>query len=255
MKENDFIAFDNSDRIFINTFLGCYSKCSYCYLPSLNIQTYSHKSVESIIDELNEIPEFIKGKNGTIISIGCYSECWDVFNRKNTINLINLLLEYENPIQLATKQYINIKHIEEIASKIKWKGQITIYTSCSTITDWEKYENKTTNPKKRFQNFLIKKHLDIPVILYIKPVIKGVTIRDISHFINLIEEYKVKVIVGSLFVPNKICSEEKSPISTLLTYKKNSEEDVLKTELKKYADVFEFSTEIVEYYRKENYNG
>ena len=57
------------------------------------------------------------GKNGTLISFGCYSECWDEKNKPQTIKLIKYFLEKGNQIQVATK---NQRHNSGEYNKNKW---------------------------------------------------------------------------------------------------------------------------------------
>ncbi len=105
---NDLYLYGNNERLFLNTNLGCLSNCSFCYLPDLSINKNGYNNqknlIENLINRLKNNPNFIRGKNGTILSIGCYSECWDTNNKLNTIKLINDLLEFNNPIQLSTKR-------------------------------------------------------------------------------------------------------------------------------------------------------
>ena len=96
--------------------MGCVGQCEYCYLPKMGYSNSSNniKTIFSwdILDciKLNKI--HINKK--TLISIGCYSECWDDYNKKETINLIKHFLKKGNQIQISTKKEI----IEEELSKI-----------------------------------------------------------------------------------------------------------------------------------------
>lgn len=75
------------DRIFLNTALGCESKCKFCYLPSQNYIIGNKPQIsinfEEIVKKLLSHSNYIKGKFGTVLSIGCYSECWSKNNKKN----------------------------------------------------------------------------------------------------------------------------------------------------------------------------
>lgn len=203
MYIQDKYIFGNKDRIFLNTNLGCISKCSYCYLPKIDISNgtkiNNFVSVLNIIKELNSMEDFIKGRNGTILSIGCYSECWDKENQKDTIALLAKILPYGNPVQLATKCQIDIKTITPILSKILWDGQLNIYISNSTISNWDKYEEKTTKPYDRFLSFLLAKEKKLNIYLYIKPVLKNITIQDIDNYVEIVKKYKIEIILGELF--------------------------------------------------------
>ena len=129
---------------------------SYLWIYDQGLFIFNNQKnlIENLINRLKNNPNFIRGKNGTILSIGCYSECWDTNNKLDTIKLINDLLEFNNPIQLSTKRRITKKDLELInLSKIKYKGQLSIYISNSSITMYKEYEDKTTKPSIRFKSF------------------------------------------------------------------------------------------------------
>ena len=52
MIDTGYLYAKNSDRIFINTCLGCNGACSYCYLPSLG---YSNKSNSLTVRKASQI--------------------------------------------------------------------------------------------------------------------------------------------------------------------------------------------------------
>lgn len=199
--------FGNKERVFLNTNLGCKSECSYCYLPDIGLEINTNQqytlSIDILLEELNEKKDFIPGKNGTIISLGCYSECWDNTNMHDTLELLHQLIPKGNPIQLATKCQIKMKDIEPILNQLLWEKQLNIYISNSTISYWTQYEEKTTNPKNRFLSFHIAQDRNIPMFLYIKPLLPSVTIKDMEKYIKVIQKYKVDVILGKMFSTEK----------------------------------------------------
>ena len=108
-------VYGDSYRIFINTALGCDGGCQYCYLSKLGVSgEQPEKSVEEVLELLNGMEEYRPGRTGTILSFGCYSECWDGKNKRKTTELIRQLAKKENYIQLATKKEITF---EELFSK------------------------------------------------------------------------------------------------------------------------------------------
>lgn len=240
---SDFL-FGNFKRIFLNTYLGCKSNCSYCYLSDLKLKIDSKIKVNKLIELLDNDNSFIKGKNGTIISIGCYSECWDKVNKKDTIDLINKLLDYKNPIQIATKQQITLSDFEEIEiNKIKYRHHLSIYISSVSITHHATYEKGTPNPSLRFNSFKIKEKYNIPMFLYLKPIIEKITIQDISLYLDLIKKYNIEVIVGKLF---ETSGTTLAPISNgILKYtnKKNKDNENIFNILQKHTKVYETSME------------
>lgn len=195
--------FGNKERVFLNTNLGCKSQCSYCYLPDIgleiNIDQQYTLSIDILLKKLNEKKDFVPGRKGTIISLGCYSECWDKDNLQDTLRLLHQLIPKGNPIQLATKCQIKMKDIEPILDKLLWEKQLNIYISNSTISYWTQYESKTTNPKNRFLSFHIAQDRNIPMFLYIKPLLPSITIKDMKKYIKVIQKYKVDIILGKMF--------------------------------------------------------
>lgn len=207
MIDTGYLFSNEPDRLFINTSLGCTANCSYCYLPLLNyskgkkLNTYI--SANEIIEQIKLYDNFKEGKDGTLISFGCYSECWDEQNKHQTIALIKYFLDKGNPIQISTKKYVDYNDLIDINNSIQYYGQLTIFISSATISEWNKYEKGTTNPIERFKSFEISNKLNIPVILYIKPILYDITLKDVDKYIDVIKKYGIKhVVVGSIIKTN-----------------------------------------------------
>ena len=244
--------FGSSQRLFVNTSLGCNSSCSYCYLPLLHLSI--GKKVQNTItfkELLNRILEFklLKiGPEGTIISIGCYSECWDKQNRETTKSLISYFLSKGNPVQFATKRQIDWRELVFLKNEIQWPGQLSVFISCTTVSNWEIYEQGTSPPEKRFSGFMISQKLSIPTCLYIKPVLKGVTFKDKKYFSEVMTKYNVPAVVGSRF--SNLSSEKLAPVGNgKLYYHFDSEEIKLAHYLQQFGEVYEFSTELLNIWR------
>ncbi len=207
MINTGYLFSTEKERLFINSSLGCTANCAYCYLPTLKYskgkKLDNYVTAEKILKDLENYKELELGRNGTLISFGCYSECWDERNKKETIKLIKYFLEKGNKIQLSTKKYIDYKELTDISKLIKFYGQLTIFISSATISYSDVLENNTTQPVERFKSFLITKELNIPTILYIKPVLYNITIKDIDLYKEVIKKYNIKdVVVGSIIKTN-----------------------------------------------------
>lgn len=242
--------YGNKQRLFLNTNLGCKAQCSYCYLPKLDFSLdkipKNTIAIDDLIDILNNNEEFRQGKDGTILSIGCYSECWDLVNREDTIDLVNKLLKYENPIQLATKEYIEEFDLTKInISKVKYYNHLSIYISSSTISEYEKYESGTINPNKRFNSFELAFKYNIPMYLYLKPVLKDITIKDIDLYIEIIKKYSIDTIVGQLFKEN---GNIDAPIAKGQLYYANTNQDynIITAKFMEYCNVYKYSIEPIQ---------
>lgn len=239
--------YGDARRLFINTELGCRSGCSYCYLPQIGlkinaeISDIKRASAGQILDALKIDPRFVAGKGGTLISVGCFSECWDAEARSSSIGLINGLLEFENSIQMATKREIKIKDLEKINISATRVGQFGVFVSSATISNWSTFERGTTSPEKRFNSFECCAKLGVRSFLYIKPVIPGVTILDAQLYGQLMERHGVPVVVGDAFIPAALDGD--SPISKRLMVSSHPDVDYLRAELKNFGNVFSNSDE------------
>lgn len=255
MIDNGYLFARDNKRIFINTSLGCSGKCVYCYLPKLgysnsseDYRTLSAKTIIGFIEK-NEID--INQK--TLITLGCYSECWDEYNRNETINLIKYFLKKGNQVQLATKKQIVLEELTEIVPLIKYVGQLVIFISSSTISKHDMFEKNTTSILDRFQNFLLLNSLNIPAVLYMKPVLPGITLNDLELYKKYIEQYKIRdVVVGSIFTNRT--SEETVHFSDKneLFYTKDNDENIIISELSKITNVYKRSSEVMYKYNIDN---
>lgn len=139
----------------------------------------------------------------TLITIGCFSECFDNINKKETIKLIKYFLDNGNQVQISTKRFISYDDVKELLPLIKYYGQFIIFVSSSTISNYEEYEANTEKLESRFKSFELIKY-GIPVVLYMKPVIQDITIKDIELYKKVIKYYRItNVVVGSLFTEEK----------------------------------------------------
>lgn len=256
-KELHVHVYGTESRLFLNSTLGCQSRCSYCYLPKLKmglgLSNLEHIESKDIISTVENRQDFIKGRTGTIISLGCYSECWDFSGREITKSLITYFLNLGNPVQFATKRYVAADDLIAIQKHIQWQGQLCIFISSVSITHWQTVERGTDSPQIRFSSFEIIKKLGIPTYLYLKPILKGVTIKDLDTYKNIVKEYAVSgVIVGSHFISNKVTIDNKTaPIGGgIFRYNSNDDEILISTELKKVTQTYSESTQAIEFWRK-----
>lgn len=251
MIDNGYIFAKDNKRIFINTSLGCSGGCEYCYLPQVGYNNNSDKyqtiKASEIINLLEE--SNININNKTLITLGCYSECMSEYNKQETIDIIKYFLAKGNQIELSTKKQIYSSDLKEILPLIKYHGQLVVFVSSATISKQTIIEKNTTNIKDRLNNFALLNKLNIPCVLYMKPILKGITIKDKDLYKKYIIDYKIKdVVVGSIFTKNK--TNEQIPFGSKieLYYNKNSDEDIIIKELEKITNVYKRSTEVMKKY-------
>lgn len=247
-SSKDFFLSGDSSRLFLNLELGCSSSCSYCYLPSEGLQLGKRppselsRTPEELLSQLQSDERFKPGRNGTLLSIGCFSECWDLATRPRTIQLIEGLLAYDNWIQFATKREILRRDLEPITKGPNWNGQAVAYISSATIRQWNLFERGTTRPDKRFRSFAACQEVGIRSCLYIKPVLPDVTIRDLDLYSELMRQHDVDAVVGDLFLPGVATGEIASPISGNLHVAEHDDAVKLRSGLAALGRVFENST-------------
>lgn len=255
MIDNGYIFAKDNKRIFINPSLGCTGECSYCYLPKVgyknNLTNYKTISSQKIINQIEE--NGLNINKDTLITIGCYCECWDSFNKKETISIIKYFLEKGNQIQLSTKKCFYKEDFDRILPFIKYYGQFVVFISSATITYQNIFEKNTTKILDRFNNFPLLKTLNIPAVLYMKPVLNNVTIKDLKLYAEYIKQLDIKdVVVGSIFT-NKYSNEPvRFSLKNKLFYEKSIDEDIIISELSKYTKVYRRSTEVMYKYKRFN---
>ena len=252
MIDTGYLYSKDNKRIFVNTCLGCTGKCSYCYLGKMG---YDNSSVVGEVKKAEELIEEIERagiSRDTLITLGCFSECWDDNNKPETIKLIKYFLEKGNQVQLSTKKEIKGEEVKEFGSLIEYLGQLVVFVSSATISKWDTIEKGTDSPSKRFNTFKISKELNIPTALYMKPVLKGITKQDIELYKDVIRKYGIKdVVVGSMFGEKE--TEETVHFSDkgTLWYNPISEEFEIKRRFMELGNlrVISRSSEVMQYYK------
>ncbi len=254
-------VYGKKERMFINTEIGCRAKCSYCYLP--NLQQHQ-KRIDSISSHdacgfVERNPLFHRGEDGTILSIGCYSECFTETNILKTKEIIEQLMPYGNYIQLATKQEVPQSIIDAIIHHRRFEQQVIIYISIPTISAKDQLEEGTSPIRIRIRNIKRCVLNDIPVVLYIKPFIEGVTNKDIRLFMDISRNNNISVVIGERLTVMSM----KNPMSAsevgegkLSNCNNNLLYNRFINSFSKYCRCYKHSTDIIEYYRsmRKNYN-
>lgn len=255
MIDTGYLYAKNNKRIFVNTCLGCTGKCSYCYLGKMGYDNSSIvgevKKAEELIGEIEQAGI----SKDTLVTLGCFSECWDDNNKLETIKLIKYFLHKGNQVQLSTKKKVSVEEAKVFGSLIKYLGQLVIFVSSATISKWDTIEKETDSPSKRFNTFKISKELNIPTVLYIKPVLKEITKQDIELYKEVIQKYGVRdVVVGSMFGIKE--TEETVHFSDkgTLFYNPISDEFEIKRKFMGLRNlrVFSRSSEVMQYYKEKN---
>jgi DNA repair photolyase len=198
VEKNKFVYGDSS-RIFVNTDMGCKASCQYCYLPSLNIVHGTRKiTAYEAIEQVENLRYYKPGREGSIISIGCYSECMDIDNIEDTILLVQHFSRRGNLVQLATKKKIDRSFFESIIQADSQKQCLWIFVSIPVITNSSIIEPGTDSPDERIENFELCREYGVNSALYIKPYLANLTDQDINKYLEIVHIYDVPVVVGNM---------------------------------------------------------
>lgn len=236
--------YGTSERIFVNTAIGCNACCKYCYMPKLGHKKKEKTiSGEMAVQQVLNMTCFSLGKNGTVLSLGCYSECLDLQNMKETETVVQGLLPLGNRIQLATKQIVTEHFLEIIKRYQMYDEQMHIYISMPTISLIEQLESGTALANQRITNIENCIRHNIPVVLYIKPFLENITESDLEKYIKIVRKYRIPAVVGGYLYtePNGKLAD----VGNGRLYEGNLEFGRIKfiNELRKHTQVYEHSTE------------
>lgn len=252
MLDSGYLFAKDEKRLFVNTSLGCSGGCSYCYLNEVG---YSNNDANKVITA-DEIISFLEKSNyklsaDTLITIGCFSECFDKNNKDETIKIIKYFLSKGNQVQLSTKKKISKDDMSDILPLIKYYGQLVIFISSTTISKHDLFEKNTDAIDMRFKSFELLKE-NIPVVLYLKPVLKDVTYKDIDLYKNYINKYKIDyVVVGSIFTDKESNETVHFSNDNKLFYNPINDEEKIINELSTICHVFSRSTDITTLFKTE----
>ena len=197
-----------NDRVFVSPVLGCPAKCSFCYLLDHgkgNEREENLLSPEMLLLRIVEDSRFTNGETGTIISLGCMSECLTSNSIDATIKFLNLAKDLSNPVQIATRWILNGLTLKNFLDAIDCLN-IVIFQS---MTEGRIRTIEIGTPPWQLRKIFMQSCVCrcIPTVLYIKPFIPTFTKFFIDDFTDLAKEIGVKnVVVGPLYLNRNILS-------------------------------------------------
>lgn len=251
-KEIEWGISGNRERIFVSSAFGCSHHCTYCYLQRMKINAvqYIFKKDE-LLDELDRQGIYIPGRQGSLVTIGCFTECWDEINRETTIQMINFFLHQGNYVQISTKKEIAETDIISIAKNIQFQDQMNIFVSLPTLSYAKSFEPDADSPDLRIRNLDIKRKYGINTYIYIKPVIESITIKDKRKYAKLVKQYHVPVIIGELMYPVSDRSSRRFYIGKACMKEYHSDDsEKLERFLGRYTDIYRHSDDAIKQIRK-----
>lgn len=204
-------------RFFVSPIIGCPGKCKYCYLPTRSVDQIARRSnylIESIIESIESNQNFIKGKYGSIISVGAWG---DIFSKKSnedfSINWIKNLLQTGNPVQIMSKFSISDEKARRICDSIQYDNQLLYSTTITTFSNWKVFENGTVSPIERLQTANKFKQYGVLTNVMIKPYLSEYTCDDKDLFVENFKKYEIDYcVVGVMYWDSTIIKQMKSVV-------------------------------------------
>jgi hypothetical protein len=129
---------------------------------------------------------------------------------EKTLEFVDCLAPLENPIQISTKRFVNSETARRISHSQVNSGQIVIYVTITSFSHWAVIEPGSVDPQRRLEGLANAQDLGINSCLYIKPVLPGITEREVDSFSEAIKRYKIPYcVVGVLYVSDSILTRLK----------------------------------------------
>ena len=132
----------------------------------------------------------------------------------------------------------------------QFKGQIGVYLSIPTISASSRIEPGTSPIPRRLAPLSLAHQLqNLYFVLYIKPVLAGITTQDLGKYHHLMEHYGVSAVVGPL-LHFKVAGSDILVGEGWLEEIEQDEHQTVSKYLSQYGTVYVHSTEIIENLRK-----
>lgn len=205
-RQSDTTSSSFGNRVFFRiSNRGCGSGCTYCYIshPRQAQELLSSAEVGAACDALVRSPTFVPGRTGTIISLAPETEPFKSANSALlTLQVINTLSGYGNPIQVSTKELVDESVYEQIDRSCQFPGQVLVFTSITSLHRSKYMEPDAPLATRRFLNFHSTNNRNFRTCLYIKPFIRAI-LKDYTMLCELLAEFPPSAIcIGMLYVAN-----------------------------------------------------
>lgn len=196
------------NRIYISPASGCSANCAYCY-----IFEYGHPRKPDVFnvkgkqfrDWLVQQSGFRAGKFGTLISVAPSCDPFANGVTEKTLEIVRELAPLRNPIQLSTKYRVDSYAAKKLGIFQVLDGQILIYITITSFLHWRKLEPAADEPYSRLEGARSVNEHGLNTCLSVKPFLPGITEKEVGHFVEAIESYKIPFCaIGVMYVSNHI---------------------------------------------------
>jgi len=191
----------------IHTGVGCSYGCAYCYIYDMGFTSKPKPyplSGEELAYALAVNPYVVPGNCGTLLAFGSVTE---PFMRETVWRAIEYFKAARdhlgNPQQVSTKTALKGLELEEFLKSAD--PRIDVLISITTLSMWRKLEPGASSPDERFEFMRHLSSRGIHVTLFLRPIVPGVTDRELEEIIRRAAEAGAKAVVpGTLRVTHRI---------------------------------------------------
>jgi DNA repair photolyase len=191
----------------IHTGSGCSYGCAYCYIYDMGFTSrpkpYPLSGLQ-LVYALLVNPYFVPGPNGTLLAFGSVTEPFMPETRDRAFEYLRATRDYlGNPQQISTKTALRGSDIERFLASAD--PRIDVLVSMTTIRWWRRLEPGASSPEERFEFMRELSSRGVHVTLFLRPIIPGVTDRELEDIISRAAEAGVKAVVpGTLRITERI---------------------------------------------------
>lgn len=190
--------------ITIHTGIGCSNACYYCYIYDMGFTTkvrpYPLTALE-LVYALAKNPYVVPRR--TFAAYGSVTEPFLLETRGKALEYIaNVYKWLYLPSQVSTKMVID----DEISRRLKnSEPNISILVTLITLGKSGELEPLAPRPLERLSGIRTASRYGLPVYLFVRPMIPGITDKELDTIMKLGAELKVRgVVLGSLRITNSI---------------------------------------------------
>jgi len=190
--------------ITIHTGIGCSFICSYCYIYDMGFPAkaslYPLTPLE-LVYSLAKNPYIVPCR--TFAAYGSVTEPFLLETREKALEYIaNTYRWLFLPSQISTKISID----EELANKLKnAEPNLSVLVTIVTIVKAAELEPLAPKPLERLRGISVASKHGLPVYLFIRPIIPGISDRELNMITKLGAEYNARgIVIGSLRITSSI---------------------------------------------------